>query len=154
MADAPQRNAKHEALAVFLGKWAAHGTSFGGTDQTGEDPKAKGQAWMSTHEAAWHTGRFFIIQDERADIAGDQFDTLSIIGVDDDGSYFSRSVENHGFYRKYKVTCEGDRWKFDGATERATVAFEHDGKRQVWIWEWKPDEAWLPLCDRVAERVD
>ena len=154
MTEALHRIAKHEALAVFLGKWTAHGTSFGGTDQTGDDRKANGQVWVSIHEACWHTGKFFIIQDERADIAGDRFDTLSILGVDDDGSYFSRSVENHGFYRNYNLTREGDRWQFDGATERATVVFEDGGKRQVWTWEWKPEDAWLPLCDRVAERVD
>ncbi len=154
MADVPQRTAAHEALAAFLGKWTAHGTSFGGTDQNRDDPKANAQAWVSTHDAAWHTGKFFIIQDERADIAGDRFDTLSIIGVDEDGSYFSRSVENHGFYRDYKVTREGDRWQFDGLTERAAVTFTNEGTRQDWKWEWKPVDRWLPLCDRVAVRVD
>lgn len=153
MADVPRRSDQHEALTVFLGKWSAHGTSFGGTDQTGDDPKGNGQPWVSTHEASWHTGRFFILQDERADIAGDRFDTFSILGVDNDGSYFSRSVENHGFYRDYKVTREGDRWTFDGATERATVTFENEGKRQVWTWQWKPEDEWLPLCDRVADKV-
>jgi hypothetical protein len=154
MTQAPQRNAMHDALAAFLGKWTAHGTSYGGTDQTGRDPKANGETWMSTHEASWHTGRFFVVQDERADIAGNRFDTLSILGVNDDGSYFSRSVENHGFYRNYTVTHEGDRWQFDGPKERATVTFENDGKRQVWKWEWKSNDTWLPLCDRVADRVD
>lgn len=154
MAEALARNSKHETLAVFLGKWTAHGTSFGGTDQTGDNQKTNGQVWVSTHEACWHTGRFFVVQNERADIAGGRFDTLSILGVDDDGSYFSRSIENHGFYRDYKVTCEGDSWRFVGATERATVVFDDGGKRQVWSWEWKPRNAWLPPCDRVAERVE
>lgn len=154
MTQAPQRNAKHDALALFLGKWTAHGMSYGGTDQTGSDPKANGQVWVSTHEACWHTGRFFVVQDERADIAGSRFDTLSILGVNDDGSYFSRSVENHGFYRNYTVTREGDSWRFDGPTERATVVFENEGKRQVWTWEWRQNNSWLPLCDRVANRID
>ena len=150
MATAPQ----HDALAVFIGKWSAHGTSYGGTDQTGKDPKAGGETWVSTHEASWHTGKFFVVQDERADIAGRRFDTLSILGLNEDDSYFSRSIENHGFYRDYKVDRDGDRWRFDGATERATVVFEDAGKRQVWKWEWKPGDTWLPLCDRVAELVD
>ena len=154
MAEAPHRSTKHDALAVFAGKWTAHGTSYGGTDQTGDDPKANGEPWISTHEAAWHTGRFFIVQDERADIAGKRFDTLSIIGLDDDGAYFSRGFENHGFYRNYRVTRDGDRWQFEGATEQAIVVFEDNDRRQVWKWEWKPNEAWLPLCDRVAERVE
>jgi hypothetical protein len=154
MADTPQLSAMNDALAAFLGKWTAHGTSYGGTDQSGDDPKANGEAWVSTHEGVWHTGSFFLIQDERADIAGNRFDTLSIMGVNDDGSYFSRSVENHGYYRNYKVTREGDRWQFDGASERATVVFAAEGKRQIWTWEWKQGDTWLPLCDRVAERID
>jgi hypothetical protein len=40
MAETPKRGAMHEALSVFLGKWTAHGTSYGGTDQTCDDPKA------------------------------------------------------------------------------------------------------------------
>ena len=154
MAGTSQRGAMHESLSVFLGKWTARGTSYGGTDQTGDDPKANGETWVSTHEAVWHTGRFFIVQDERADITGYRFDTLSILGVDDDGSYFSRSFENHGFYRDYKVTRDGNSWQLDGATERATVTFVNDNKQQVWKWEWKQDNTWLPLCDRIAERVD
>ena len=150
----PQRDERHDALSVFLGTWSAHGTSFGGTDQSGDDPKGNGETWVSTHEAKWHTGRFFLVQDERADIAGARFDTLSVLGVGDNGAYFSRGFENHGFYREYKVARDGQTWRFDGETERATVVFEDDDRRQVWTWEWKPKDAWLPLCDRVAERVD
>lgn len=154
MADGPKRGEVHDALAVFLGKWTARGTSYGGTDQQGEDPKANGEPWVSTHEASWHTGRYFVIQDERADIAGARFDTLSILGVDETGSYFSRSVENHGFYRDYKVIRDGERWIFEGATERATLVFEVNGTRQRWMWEWKREDTWLPLCDRVAVKVE
>ena len=38
----PVRGAMHEAFAVFLGEWRAEGMSFGGTDQSGADPKANG----------------------------------------------------------------------------------------------------------------
>ncbi|MAB46733.1 MAG: hypothetical protein CMN67_15100 [Sphingomonadaceae bacterium] len=150
----PQRTKLHDALNVFVGKWTAHGISYGGTDQSGEDPKSNGETWVSTHEANWHTGRFFIVQDERADIAGSRFDTMSFIGVGDDGKYFSRSIENHGFYRDYDVIHEGDIWRFDGSSERATVKFEDGGRRQVWTWEWKPADTWLLLCDRIAAKID
>jgi hypothetical protein len=154
MPNTPKLTAKHEALAVFLGRWSAHGRSYGYTDQSGGDPKSNGETWVSTHEGTWHTGRFFLVQDERADIGGQRFDTLSIMGVDENGDYFSRGFENHGFYRNYKVTRDGDSWTFSGATERAKVVFENNGKRQVWTWEWKPAGTWLPLCDRTAERID
>jgi hypothetical protein len=145
---------RHEALAMFLGRWTARGTSYGGTDQSGDDPKANGEPWLSTHEGYWHTGGFFLVQDERADIQGSRFDTLSIMGVEEDGSYSARCVENHGFYRHYRVECDGDLWTLSGDLERATIRFTDEARTQVISWEWKQDGAWLPLCDRVAVKVD
>lgn len=149
-----ERSSKHEDLKVFLGKWTARGTSFGGTDQSGSNPKANGQIWLSTHEAYWHTGNYFLIQDERADIQGSRFDTIFILGVDEQGEYFARTFENHGFSRDYVVTHEGNTWTFTGEWERAIYQFEDQGRRQVVTWEWKQDGKWMPLCDRSAERVD
>jgi hypothetical protein len=75
----PTRGPEHERLAVFLGDWRAEGTSYGGTDQAGDDPRENGVPWTSTHTGRWHTGEFFLIQDERARPGGDVFDTLSIM---------------------------------------------------------------------------
>ena len=151
----PVRSAQHEALGVFLGNWTARGTSYGGTDQTGDDPKGNGAAWVSTHEGAWHTGSFFLIQNERADIAGSRFDTLSVLGVDPEtGAYFARSFENHGFYRHYQMKRTSNVWTLIGDTERATTTFTDDNRTQIIAWEWKRGDAWLPLCDRIAVRVD
>jgi hypothetical protein len=151
----PVRGAKHDALHVFLGKWSAHGTSYGGTDQSGEDAKANGECWMSTHEAAWHTGSFFLVQDERAIIAGSRFDTLSVMGIDlDTGEYFARAFENHGFYRNYKVTRQDNVWNLIGETERAKIEFADGDRTQIITWELKADGEWLPLCDRTAVRAE
>ena len=38
----PKRGREHDALSVFIGNWKADGTSYGGTDQSGADPKANG----------------------------------------------------------------------------------------------------------------
>ena len=38
--------------------------------------------WKSTHTGRWHTGEFFLIQDERAVTGTAPFDTLSIMGWD------------------------------------------------------------------------
>ena len=150
----PQRSAKHDALDCFLGKWKAEGTSFGGTDQSG-DPKANGEPWLSTHSGTWHTGSFFLLQDERATIAGKAFDTFSVLGVDpESGDYFIRSFENHGFYRHYQLTRDGKVWTLEGATERARIEFTDDDRTQVIRWEWKPEDRWLLLCDRTAARID
>ena len=90
----PVRGAKHDALRAFLGEWRAEGVSYGGTDQTGNDPKANGVTWASTHVGSWHSGEFFMVQDERAIIGGTgKFDTLSLMGVD---------PETDGFFTHFR----------------------------------------------------
>jgi hypothetical protein len=154
MEQIPTRGEKHKALEVFLGKWTARGTSYGNTDQSGPDTKANGQPWFSIHEGRWHSGSFFLIQDEWADIEGYRFDTLSVMGMGEGGEYFARSFENHGFYRHYQVTRDGSAWQLSGASERATIRFSDGGRRQAVSWEWKRQDVWLPLCDRTAVRTD
>ncbi len=151
----PKRGKKHDALAIFLGDWKAEGTSYGGTDQSGANPRANGVPWKSGHTGRWHTGEFFLIQDERAHVDGAPFDTLSIMGVDaHTGGYFARSIENHGFYRHYELSADGAKWTLTGDTERATMTFANANRKQDIIWEWKVDGKWLPLCDRTAVRQD
>jgi hypothetical protein len=150
----PVRGYMHDALSVFLGEWRAEGMSFGGTDQSGADPKANGVPWVSTHTARWHTGDFFLLQDERAQIGGTSFDTLSVFGVDpDEKSHFARTFENHGFYRHYALSVDGRTWWLEGETERARTVFNAVGSTQTIAWEWLRDGKWLPLCDRIARRV-
>ena len=152
---APVRGSAHDALSVFLGEWRAEGMSFGGTDQSGGDPRANGVAWTSTHNAQWHTGEFFLIQDERARIAGTPFDTISVMGVEPgETRHFARTFENHGFYRHYALSVDDRTWMLEGETERACTVFSADGDTQTITWEWLRDGKWLPLCDRVATRVD
>ncbi len=151
----PVRGSAHDALSIFLGEWRAEGTSFGGTDQSGTDLKANGVTWVSTHTARWHTGGFFLIQDERATVGGTAFDTLSVMGVEPgDQGHFARTFENHGFYRHYGVSVDGRTWLLVGKTERARTIFNAEGTTQTITWEWMQNGKWLPLCDRVATRVD
>lgn len=151
----PQRTAQHAALNMFLGTWHATGSSYGGSRQTREAPRVAPSAWTSTHTAYWHTGGFFLMQDERAIVDGGPFDTLSILGVDPETDRcFVRSFENHGFQRLYALRLESRVWTLSGPLERARIEFSEDGRTQNIHWEWCPDEGWLPLCDRVAVRVD
>jgi hypothetical protein len=135
---------------VFLGEWRATGVSFGGEDQRQEAPRARPTPWTSTHTAKWHTGQFFLVQDERADV-GRPFDTLSIMGWDEPAqTYFVRSFENHGYYRHYDMAVQNRVWTITGESERARIEFSADGATQTITWEWRPHDGWLPLCDRVA----
>lgn len=155
MASANEPSRKPLELAVFLGDWRAEGTSYGGTDQSGEDPRAHGVPWTSEHTAYWHTGGYFLVQDERARPGGEVFDTLFIKGIDPEtGELFARTFENHGHYRNYALTRDGDLWTLSGETERATIEFSEGDRKQSIVWEWKPEDRWLPLCERTAVRVD
>ena len=149
----PIRGNNHAALAAFLGEWRAEGTSFGGTDQSGADPRSNGIPWVSTHSTSWHSGEFFLVQDEHAEMAGKPFDTLSVFGVEPGGALFDRTFDNNGFYRHYTLAVEGRTWLLTGETERATTVFSADGNTQTIAWEWLRDCKWLPLCDRIASRI-
>jgi hypothetical protein len=150
----PVRGAAHRALEVFLGEWRAEGISYGGTDQSGADPKANGVSWVSTHAARWQTGNFFLIQQERASVGGLAFETLSVLGVEPSGtSHFARTFDNGGFYRHYALSVNGNVWLLEGETERARTIFDEQGDTQTITWEWFRNGRWLPLCDRVARRV-
>ena len=143
--------AQHEALSIFLGDWHAEGTVYGGDAQTVDNPRGGASPWTSIHTARWHSGEFFVVQDERAN---GPFDTLSLLGWDPDANrYFARTIENHGFCRDYTLTEDGDVWTFSGDQERATHTFSADGRTQTIAWERLLDGTWLPLCDRVATRI-
>lgn len=134
---------EHRRLELFTGDWWAEGTAYG-ADRSGAE-------WRSVHSARWHSGGQFVVQDERA---SGPFDTMSFLGWDQErGTYFSWSIENHGFNREYLVTVEDRVWTFAGESERATITFDADGRTQTHFWEFRPDGEWIPLCDRVAHRV-
>lgn len=142
----------HELLAAFLGDWHAAGTSYGGDEQTPENPRGGASPWRSVHSARWHSGEFFLVQDERAN---GPFDTLAILGWDDEAQrYFARTVENHGYARDYTMTVDGRTWMTTGEHERARTVFSEAGRTQQISWEWKSAGTWLPLCDRTATRVN
>ena len=152
---APVHSDKHEALAVFMGRWRAEGKSYGSPNQPAEDPKSAPEPWVSTHAGRWHAGEFFLIQDEQATSGANPLNTLSVMGVDaKTGSYFARCFENHGYYRRYDVAVDGRVWTLTGETERERIEFSADGRTQTITWEWRPKDRWLPLCDRVARRED
>ena len=151
----PTRGVQHDALAVFLGRWRAEGTSYGSPNQSDDDPKGAPEPWRSTCTGTWHSGEFFLIQDERVMIGANPFDTLSVMGVDaTTRRYFARSFENHGYTRQYDVAVDGRVWTVTGETERARIVFSADGRTQPITWEWHPKDRWLPLCDQVAHRED
>lgn len=152
MSEEPTDTQPHEKLAAFLGDWHAEGTSYGGEEQSSANPHGGATPWRSIHSARWHSGEYFVVQDERAN---GPFDTLSLMGWDAEAErYFARSIENHGFARDYTMTVDGRTWTLTGEHERATHRFSADARTQEVSWEWRPAGGdWLPLCDRTAHRI-
>ena len=96
--------AEHEELAVFLGDWHAEGTSYGGDEQSLDNPRVGASPWNSVHSARWHSGNYFIVQDERAN---GPFDTLSLMGWDAEaGRYFARTT----FQPSANLQCQMGPW--------------------------------------------
>lgn len=56
--------------------------------------------------------------------------------------------------RRLRAASDGRVWTLSGATERARIEFSADGRTQTIVWEWKPGDRGLRLCDRVARRID
>jgi hypothetical protein len=152
---APQRGSDQEKLSVFLGKWHAEGDSYA-AGQKKDDPRGAVEKWVSDETYEWLPGQFFVLQRWDAKTGANPFKGTAIINHDaDTGNYMTRSYENHGFIRDYVTRVDGDTWTFTGDTERARIEFTSDGRTQKIAWEWRnPGEVWLPLCDRMAKRMD
>ena len=137
---------EHERLGVWIGEWRAEGTNY-----AADGAKSP---WLSDESVEWLAGRFFVVQRWNEHGSAEPFIGLGVMGYDSETKrYFTRSFENHGFYRHYDMTIDGNHWTLDGATERARVEFADDGNTQRIHWEFKPQDKWLPLCDRVARRM-
>jgi Protein of unknown function (DUF1579) len=150
----PERAAPQEQLQVFIGKWHAEGTSFA-AGQTKQNPRGSPEKWLSDETFEWLPGQFFVLQRWDAVTGTNPFLGTAIIGWDDTNQhYMTRSYENHGFVRDYVTRVDGDVWTFTGDSERARVEFTDRGNTQQIAWEWRqPGGDWLPLCDRLAQRV-
>ncbi|MGB0100200.1 MAG: hypothetical protein WBP61_07945 [Nocardioides sp.] len=79
MSDPTEGPEPHTKLSAFLGDWHAAGTSYGDEEQSPDNPHAGATGRRSIHSARWHSGEYFIVQDERA---SGPSDTLSLLGWD------------------------------------------------------------------------
>lgn len=146
MANQPTRGREHDALEVWVGAWRAEGTNYARDGTTSK--------WLSDETVEWLAGEFFVVQRWNEHGSKAPFIGLGVIGyAAESKTYLTRSFENHGFYREYDIKVDGNRWTFDGPTERARYEFTDGGDTQLIHWEFKPGDKWLPLCDRVARRV-
>lgn len=141
-------------LDVFIGKWHAEGQSYGDGQQK-NNPYASAVPWISDESYEWLPGNFFILHTWDAKLGDSVFIGTEIIGYDEnEGGFFTRFFDNSGFHPDYKATVDGNVWKFTEPSSRAKVTVDDDKNKMTFNWEWrKQDNDWLPLCDRVAIRI-
>lgn len=149
-----QPGAAQRRLDVVVGKWRAEGESYG-DGQRAADPRASAVPWTSEESYEWLPGGFFLFHRWDA-MAGERvFKGTEIIGFDAAREdYFAHMFDNAGNHVEYRARVVGDVWTFAEAQTRATVTVSGGGRRLTFNWQWRNGGAdWLPLCDRVAERV-
>lgn len=141
-------------LDVFIGKWHAKGQSYADGQQKNR-PYASAVPWISDESYEWLAGNFFILHTWDAKLGDSVFIGTEIIGFDEkEGSFFTRFFDNSGFHPDYKATVDGNVWNFTAPSSRAKVTVDDDKNKMTFNWEWrKEDNDWLPLCDRVATRI-
>lgn len=141
-------------LDVFIGKWHAEGQSYAEGQQK-DNPLASAVPWISDESYEWLAGNFFILHTWDAKLGDSVFIGTEIIGYDEkEGGFFTRFFDNGGFHPDYKATVNGNVWNFTAASSRAKVTVDDDKNKMFFKWEWRKEENdWLPLCDRVATRI-
>lgn len=150
----PKPSANHRLLKVFIGKWHAKGTSYA-DGQKANDPLASAVPWTSDETYEWLPGNFFVLHRWGA-MAGERvFKGTEVIGYDmAKRAYFARLFDNAGNHPDYRAEVKGKVWTFSDTVTRATVTVNADGNSMHFNWEWrKVGSKWLPLCDRIANRV-
>jgi hypothetical protein len=149
-----QRSSALRQLDAFAGTWRARGESFAEGQQPG-DPRASAMPWTSEETYEWLPGGFFMLHTWDAKIGTRAFKGIEIIGHDEaEGGFFTRTFDNGGNHPEYAATVAGNVWTFVELSTRATVSISGDGNRMDVRWEWRHgDDDWLPLCDRIANRV-
>lgn len=147
--------AAHKRLKVFVGKWSANGDSYGDGQQA-DDPRASAVPWTSEESYQWLPGGFFLLHQWDANVGERIFSGTEILGYDEaKGHYFTRFFDNGGNHLDYSAEVDGNVWTFSEPQTRATVTVGGRGKRMTFKWEWrKSGSKWLPLCDRLASRID
>lgn len=147
-------NKELNQLQAFIGKWHAEGTSYA-DGQDKDNPYASAAPWTSDESYEWLPGNFFVLHKWNAKAGKREFIGTEIIGYDDTKQkFFTNFFDNAGFHPIYEATVNENVWTFSEPNTRVKVTF-NDTNTITFNWEWKNQGSdWLPLCDRIAKRVE
>ncbi|MGC2174592.1 MAG: hypothetical protein WA614_03910 [Acidimicrobiales bacterium] len=143
---APVRDARHEALDAFIGKWINEGC----TVATSEAPSIP---ILTSDVYEWAPGGFFVIHTAYGKIGETSVGGVEVIGVDGD-AYRSTFYDSFGNVHTSRVEIEGDVIKWFGDRTRCVATMEDEGSTQTAHHEVMiGDDKWVPSMDVTLRKV-
>lgn len=135
-----------ELLKPLEGTWFVEGQVF-------ESPYGPAAAWRSQEHTEWLWGRRFLLLHWRARLDERPFEGLTVLGQDEDGSYFAQLFDNRGHSARYALHIRGRLWRVTAEHQRGHFRFAPDGHTIGIGWEWRDGPDWKPLSERLATRI-
>jgi uncharacterized protein DUF1579 len=142
----PLRDARHEALEVFIGKWINEGH----TVATSEVPSTP---ILTSDVYDWAPGGFFVIHTAYGKIGDTSVGGVEVIGVDGD-AYRSTFYDSFGNVHTSRVEIDGDVIKWFGDRTRCVATVEDEGSTQAAHHEVMiGDDIWVPSMDVTLRKI-
>jgi hypothetical protein len=142
----PVRDARHQALAVLIGKWINEGHTIA----AGETPSVP---ILTSDVYEWAPGGFFVVHSAFGKIGETSVGGVEIIGVYAD-AYRSTFYDSFGNVYLSRLEIDGDVLNWIGDRTRCTVTMTGDGMIQVARHEASTDGVnWTASMDVTLRKV-
>ncbi len=143
---APVRDARHQALAVLIGKWINEGDTTG----TAEIPSVP---ILTSDVYEWAPGGFFVVHSAFGRIGETSVGGVEIIGVDGE-AYSATFYDSFGNVHRSRLEIEGDTIRWIGERTRCTVTMSDGAMTQVAHHESSTDGVnWTASMDVTLRKV-
>jgi uncharacterized protein DUF1579 len=141
-----ERDARHEALGVFIGKWINEGQTIG-------TPEAPSVPILTSDVYEWAPGGFFVIHSAFGRIGGTSVGGVEVIGVDGDG-YSSTFYDSFGNVHTSRMEIDRDVIKWFGERTRCVATIDDGGSTQVAHHEVTADGTnWIASMDVTLRKA-
>jgi Protein of unknown function (DUF1579) len=142
----PARDARHEALAVLVGKWINEGRTIA----TAEVPSVP---ILTSDTYEWAPGGFFVVHTAFGKIGEASVGGVEMIGVDGE-AYSSTFYDSFGNVHRSRLEIEGGELRWSGDRTRCTVTMADGGMTQVARHESSADGvSWTASMDVTLRKV-
>jgi hypothetical protein len=138
----PVHDARHQALAVLIGKWINQGHTI--------DPSA---SILTSDVYEWAPGGFFIVHSAFGMIGDTPVGGVEMIGVDGD-AYSSTFYDSFGNVHRSRLQIDGDVLTWTADRTRCTATISDGGMTQVARHESSADGVnWAPSMDVTLRKI-